>query len=180
MAMFTRVLERPEATTRVTSPRWRPSVNAVVLSLFLVVCEAAAVVAAMFEDTGPNSWYAGLDKPPFAPPSWLLTPAWGAFYAVMALAAWRVWRRLGPEPDRSRALVVFGVQLLLSAVWMPVFFGAQSPYLSLLVVAALWLAALATVLTFAPVDPWSAVMNLPYLAFVTLAAVFNAALIFTG
>jgi benzodiazapine receptor len=177
MTTFTRSLEGRDAATQAAATRWRPSANAVALTVFLVVCEAAAVVGALFAETGTDSWYAGLDKPSFAPPSSLLTPVWAATHAVMALAAWRVWRRLGPEPDRSRALVVWGVQLLLSALWMPVFFGAQAPYLSMLVVSALWLAALAVVLTFASVDPWSAVMNLPYIALVTYASACNAAII---
>jgi tryptophan-rich sensory protein len=95
----------------------------------------------------------------------------------MAYAAWRVWRRIGPEPDRSRALVVFGVQLLLNGLWAPVFFGAEAPWLAMLVIAALWIAVLAMLLTFAPVDPFAAVLTVPYLVWVTYAAVLNAAII---
>jgi benzodiazapine receptor len=177
MTTFTRSLEGRDAATQAAATRWRPSANAVALTVFLVMCGAAALAGALFAETGTDSWYADLDKPSFTPPASFLTPVWAAMYAVMALAAWRVWRRLGPEPDRSRALVVWGVELLLSALWMPIFFGAQAPYLSMLVVSALWLAALAVVLTFASVDPWSAVMNLPYLAVVTYASVWNAAII---
>jgi benzodiazapine receptor len=171
MAMFTRSLQGSETAIRVQ--RLRPSPNAVGFGVFLVLCAVAGVVGSAFADTGAGSWYDGIDKPSFTPPTWVFPPMWGVLYAAMAFGAWRVWRRIGPEPDRSRALVVFGVQLLLNALWTPVFFGAESPYLGLLVVAALWLAVLAMVLTFAPVDPVAAVVNVPYLLWVSFAFVLN-------
>jgi translocator protein len=183
MAMFTRSIEPREGATIERAPTderavgWRLSTNAMVLIAFVVLCEAAGVVGAMFTETGPDSWYAGLDKPAFNPPSWVFAPVWTVLYALMGFGAWRVWRRLGPEPDRSRALVVFGVQLLLNALWTPIFFGAEAPYLSMLVITALWLAVLGMLLTFAPVDPFAAVLNLPYFGWVTFAVAINAGIL---
>jgi tryptophan-rich sensory protein len=181
MAMFTRSLPGetlPLDDVSASAPRRRVPVNAIALAGFLVVCQGVGVVGALYTDTSRGSWYDGLEKPPFMPPSWAFPVAWTAIYALLALGAWRVWRRIGPEPDRSRALVVFGVQLLLNALWTPIFFGAESPELALLVIAALWIAVLAMVLTFAPVDPLAALVNVPYLGWVTFAAVLNAAIIF--
>jgi tryptophan-rich sensory protein len=173
MTTIARPAPRPE--TRVARPR--VSVNAIALVLFVVVCEGVGLVGAIYTDTEPGSWYDGLDKPPFAPPSWVFAPVWTALYALMAFGAWRVWRRSGPEPDRSRALVVFGAQLLLNALWVPVFFGSQTPLLAMLVIASLWLAVLGMLVTFAPVDPWAAVMNVPYFLWVTFAAALNAGIV---
>jgi tryptophan-rich sensory protein len=156
----------------------RPNrINAIALVLFVVVCEAVGVVGSTFTDTSPGSWFDQLEKPSFMPPNWAFPVAWTTLYAVMAYAAWRVWRRRGPEPDRSRALVVFGTQLLLNGLWAPVFFGAQAPWIAMLVMAGLWIAVLAMLLTFAPVDPLAAVLTVPYLAWVTFAAALNAAII---
>ena len=173
MALTTPTMPRQGTATR----RRHISTNAIAFVLFLLVCEGVGLVGALFVETGSASWYARLDKPGFSPPSWMFAPVWTALYALMALGAWRVWRRLGPEPDRSRALVIFGAQLLLVALWAPVFFGAESPTLGMLVIAALWLAVLAMLVTFAPVDPLAAVLNVPYFGWVTFAAVLNAGIL---
>jgi tryptophan-rich sensory protein len=182
MAMFTRSLTREARSAQQgdAAPgahRWHVSANALALAAFVLVCASAGLAGAMYTDTSSGSWYDRLDKPPFMPPSWAFPVAWTTIYALMALGAWRVWRRIGPEPDRSRALVVFGAQLLLNALWAPVFFGAQSPELGMLVIAALWIGVLSMILTFAPVDPLAATINVPYLGWVTFAAVLNAAIV---
>jgi benzodiazapine receptor len=173
MASVARSMTPAETVTE----RRRLPVNLVAFFVFLLVCEGAGLIGALFTDTGAGSWYDTLEKPPFNPPSWVFAPVWTVLYALMAYGAWRVWRRIGPEPDRSRALVVFGAQLLLNALWTPVFFGAESPLLAMLVISALWLGVLAMLLTFAPVDPIAALVNVPYLAWVTFAAALNAGIL---
>ena len=37
------------------------------------------------------SFYGQLERPPWAPPSWLFSPVWTALYILMAIAAWPVW-----------------------------------------------------------------------------------------
>jgi translocator protein len=182
MAMYTRSIPGEpglagvdESTTLASALRRRT--NALALVAFLVVCQGAGLIGAAYTDTGHGSWYEALEKPAFMPPTWAFPVAWTLAYTLMAYGAWRVWRRIGPEPDRSRALLVFGAQLLLNGLWAPVFFGAQSPWLAMVVIAALWIAVLAMVLTFAPVDPLAAVLNVPYFGWVGFAAVLNAAII---
>lgn len=181
MAMFTSSLTDEPRTldgSSSTATRWHVSTNALALAGFLLVCEGVGLIGALATDTSPGSWYDGLEKPSFMLPSWVSAVVATVLYALMALGTWRVWRRIGPEPDRSRALVVFGAQLLLNSLWAPIFFGAQSPELAMLVIAALWIAVLAMVLTFAPVDPLAATINVPYLGWVTFVAVVNASIIF--
>jgi tryptophan-rich sensory protein len=137
-----------------TRARMHVPVNAIALALFLAVCGGVALDAASYADTGPGTWYAALEKPSM-PPSWALHVAIAAGFVVLASTAWLVWRRAGPEPDRRVALGVFAVELVLTAAWAPVFFGQRSPEVAMLVIAALWLTALAMVLTYAPVEPWS-------------------------
>ncbi len=42
--------------------------------------------------TAPT-FYAQLDVPVWAPPSWLFGPVWTVLYLLMAIAAWLVWKR---------------------------------------------------------------------------------------
>lgn len=121
----------------------------------------------------PGTWYKKLDKPSWTPPDWLFPVAWLVLYIMMAVAAWRIWDFAG----FGIPLYVWGVQLVLNALWSAVFFGLRSPLLGLVEVSALWLSVAATIFTFATVDLFSAALLLPYLVWVSFAAALNGAIV---
>ena len=70
-------------------------------------------------------------------------------------------------------LTAFLVQLILNALWSPLFFGWHRPGWALVDILLLWLAVLATILTFRPVSRGAAWLLAPYLAWVSFASVLN-------
>ena len=144
----------------------------IALVLFFVACFGAAAIGAQFE---PGAWYAGLEKPPWNPPSWLFGPVWTVLYALMAVAGWLVWKAedAGAAGARRAGLVAFAVQLVLNAAWSWLFFGLHRPGAAFAEIMALWLAIAATLLLFRRVRPLAAALLLPYLAWVTFAAALN-------
>ncbi|MEQ8694948.1 MAG: TspO/MBR family protein [Bauldia litoralis] len=147
------------------------------LVLFLLLCYGAAFLGQ--QATAPNipTWYAGLEKPWFNPPNAVFPIAWGILYTLMAVAAWLVWRR--PASDRRmKALVAFGVQLVLNVAWSWAFFGLQNPLLGLVVIVPLLLAIAWMLSTFRSVSPLAALLTVPYLAWVAFATLLNAAIFF--
>jgi tryptophan-rich sensory protein len=142
--------------------------SALGLAGWLIVCFGAAAVGARFK---PGAWYAGLRKPSWTPPSWLFAPAWTLLYAMMAVAAWLVWRETG----LSREIGLFVLQLALNAVWSWLFFGLHRPGLAFADIVAMWLAILATLAAFWTVRPLASWLLIPYLAWVTFASALNAA-----
>lgn len=136
------------------------------LMLFVLVLGTLGLGAAMGGLTRPQiaGWYQGLAAPPFTPPNWVFAPAWTTLYALMAIAAWRVWLRAGVRP-----LGWWVVQLALNAAWTPAFFVLHRPWLALGVILALWLTILATIRAFRPVDGVASALLMPYLAWVTYA-----------
>lgn len=146
--------------------------SGLVLGVWLAVCFGAAVFGAQFM---PGAWYAGLRKPAWNPPNWIFGPVWTALYAMMAVAAWLVWRRVGWRVG-ARPLGTFLVQLILNAIWSAIFFGLQRPAFAFAEIVLLWVAILATVLGFRRVSPVAAWLLVPYLAWVSFAAVLNFSL----
>lgn len=120
-------------------------------------------------------WYAQLARPWFAPPNWVFGPVWTALYVAMALAAWLVWRT-PVSPARRAALVLFFVQLALNAIWSPVFFGLEAPRAALAVILALLVALALTVRQFFRCDRIAGWLLVPYLAWVSFAALLNGAI----
>ncbi len=119
------------------------------------------------------TWYAGLTKPWFTPPNWAFGPAWTFLYLLMAYAFWRILTRDGPPPDKRVAVIAFLVQIFLNGLWSFAFFGWRSPGAGLVVIAALWLAIVATILAFARLDRTAAWLLAPYLAWTTFASALN-------
>ncbi len=120
----------------------------------------------------PGAWYAGLNKPSWNPPAWIFGPVWAALYAMMAVAAWRIWLRGGFAANR-RALVLFIAQVALNAAWTPLFFGLQLPAIAFGEILLLWAAIAATMRAFLRVSRPAGWLLAPYLAWVSFAAALN-------
>lgn len=139
------------------------------LAGWLFVTFAAAALGGLFM---PGEWYAQLKKPAWNPPNWIFGPVWTTLYTMMAVAAWFVARRGGLMAQR-RALGWFLVQLILNALWSPLFFGLKNPALAFAEILLLWLAILATLRAFWMAHRLAGTLLLPYLAWVSFAAVLN-------
>lgn len=139
------------------------------LLVFLALTFGAAVVGSQF---GPGPWFEALQKPDWNPPNWVFAPVWTALYAMMAVAAWLVWRGGG----RRGPIVLFLLQLALNAAWSWLFFGLHRPDLALADIVLLWLAIVATLVAFARVSGGAAALMVPYLAWVSFATVLNASI----
>ena len=121
---------------------------------------------------GTQEEYASLDQPAWAPPSWLFGPVWTVLYALIAVAGWLVWRKAGWGP----ALGAWVTQLVLNAIWTPLFFGAGRYGLAFAEIVLMWLAIGVTVALFRRVSRPAALLLLPYWAWVTFAAALNFAI----
>jgi tryptophan-rich sensory protein len=133
---------------------------------FIAVCFVAASTGIFFR---PGAWYEGLAKPAWQPPKSVFAPAWTILYVLMAIAAWLVWRAQG----FGLPLTVFFVQLVLNALWSMIFFGRHRLDLAFYELVVLWIAIAATIVLFATVSGWAAVLLLPYIAWVTFAGALN-------
>ena len=152
------------------SGRWQRAVLG--LLVWLLVCFGAGLFGSRFM---PGEWYAQLAKPSWTPPDWLFGPVWTGLYAMMAVAAWLVWKAHGVR-KAALPLVVFVVQLVLNAAWTWLFFGLQRPVLAFLDITVMWIAILVTLVLFWRRNPIAGALMLPYLAWVTYAASLNFAL----
>lgn len=145
------------------------------LAAWIALCAAAAMLGSVFTSMSLESWYPGLRKPSFNPPNWVFGPVWTVLYLLMAVAAWRVWRKSAFSRGRL-ALTLFLLQLSLNVTWSLLFFGLRRPDAAFVEIIVLWLAILAATAAFARHDRPAAAMMTPYLLWVAFAAVLNLAL----
>jgi benzodiazapine receptor len=141
------------------------------LGWVLLTFAAAAVGAIASVNAG--EFYAELARPSWAPPAWLFGPVWTVLYALMAIAAWLVWRARGFAGART-ALVLFVAQLAANALWSWLFFAWQRGGLAFAEVLVLCSLILATIVAFQRISTVAAILLYPYLAW----SVFASALTF--
>ena len=136
----------------------------------VLLCEAAGVIGSVFTVSAIPGWYSALQKPWFTPPNWLFAPVWLTLYFLMGATLYLLW---GKRPQSGAALAAFAVQLVLNVAWSAVFFGAHELFYGFVVIAALWLAILATVAFSYRVSRSAAALLIPYIVWVTIASALN-------
>lgn len=143
--------------------------SGLMLIAWLVLCFAAAAIGGIGSANAPE-FFSALNRPDWAPPAWLFGPVWTVLYAMMAVAAWLVWK----TPDssqRSRALGVFVAQLALNTIWSWLFFAWRMGAVAFAEIIVLWLMIGLTTLLFWRLQRWAAILLLPYWAWVSFASV---------
>jgi tryptophan-rich sensory protein len=137
------------------------------------------LVGALFTtDDSINNWYANLSKPPFTPGNWLFGPVWTVLYILMGISVFLVWRKGLENKAVRNALLWFIVQLALNALWSPLFFGLRSTLLGLIDIFLLELAIIATLICFEEISRPATLLLVPYLGWVTFAAILNLSIYF--
>ena len=139
----------------------------ILLGVFLAV--VIGVGAAIGITTTPGDWYAALEKPPFNPPNWVFGPVWFALYVLIAIAGWRTALRA----PSSAAMALWIGQMVLNWAWSPTWFGLHLLWPAFVVIVAVLLTIIGFIWTTWRSDRASALMFLPYLAWVAFASTLN-------
>jgi len=154
------------------------------LIIAISISELAGIVGSFFTAsaiTGPStssglSWYAGIIKPDFNPPSWVFAPVWTVLYALMGISAFLIWKKGFGRREAKIALGIFLFQLVLNTLWSSIFFGLQNIGGAFIEIVFLWLAIIATIVAFAKISRPAAWLLTPYILWVTFAAYLNFAI----
>jgi tryptophan-rich sensory protein len=119
-----------------------------------------------------NPWFEGLVKPEWQPPGWAFPVAWTTLYVLMGLAVAMVIAARGAR-GRWLALGLFVVQLALNLAWSPLFFRMHRIMDAFWLLIAILVVAIVTTVAFGRVRRVAAWLMLPYLVWLSFAAVLN-------
>jgi tryptophan-rich sensory protein len=146
------------------------------LAASLIVCQLAGLLGSLFTTPAISTWYQTLNKPSFTPPSWLFAPVWIGLYLLMGISLFLVWKKKEQDLRVNEALMIFFIQLILNAFWSIAFFRLRSPLLGLVNIIFLWMGILLTIQKFFKISRNGALLLLPYLLWVSFAALLNFSL----
>lgn len=119
-----------------------------------------------------SDWYSNLNKPHVFPPNWLFAPVWTFLFILIGISFYMVWENNFGK-NKSQAVVVYSVQLLLNLLWSFFFFYLQSPFLGLINIIILWFAILLNIKVFYDVSKTAGLLLVPYILWVTFATYLN-------
>ena len=121
-----------------------------------------------------GTWYTTLNQPAFNPPNWVFGPVWTTLYLLMGISFYRIWC-LPISKERTDAMKVFGVQMILNFFWSLIFFKWHFIGLALMEIIVMWMMIATMIHLFRKLDTVAGWMNVPYLLWVTFASVLNGA-----
>lgn len=149
----------------------KPFFKTLVVSLVIVAIVALIGSAVNYD----MNWYES-SKPSFSPPDWLFGVVWTILYIMIAFSLAFAWTSAKKTQKRKLSLL-FGVNLAANAIWTIIFFGMHLPLLALVDLAIIWLSIILIIVFTWKIDKRAAWFLVPYLVWVSLAAVLNAAFV---
>ena len=152
---------------------WRSDARG--LAAFVAACLAISAIGGWITAQSVGTWYQTLRKPFFNPPDWVFAPVWTLLYLAIAIAGWRVWRRVGVA-GAPVAMACYALQLALNLAWSFLFFGGRIIGGALAEILILLVAIVVNAAVFRPIDRIAAWLLAPYAAWVAFAALLNFAL----
>ena len=145
------------------------------LAIFIGICLGAGGLGAIATTPEIDGWYRTVAKPTWNPPNSVFGPVWTTLFVMMAVAVWLVWRPAGFIAAKV-PLLLFTAQLALNVAWSWIFFGLHQPGWAFVEIVILWLAIAATTRAFFQRSKLAGWLLVPYLAWVSFAAVLNFAI----
>lgn len=123
--------------------------------------------------SGNNEWYQTLQKPAFTPEPWVFAPVWTLIYTLMAISLFMFLNTPYDINYKKWGLIFFTLQIILNALYMPVFFGQQSLEGGFVITIFLLIALTFTIIEFYKNSKFSACLLIPYLIWGIFAAVLS-------
>ena len=118
--------------------------------------------------------YGTLRTPPLSPPAVLFPIVWTTLYVLMGVSSARVWLRRHRDPKAAdNGLSAYILSLAFNFVWSILFFNLRQFFFAFIWLLVLLYLILRTVLAYRKVAPTAALLQLPYLLWVTFAGYLN-------
>jgi benzodiazapine receptor len=143
------------------------------LILSILICQMAGIIGSIITASSVASWYPTLVKPSFTPPGSYIGLIWIVLFTLMGISLFLIWRMAPSNPKARIALYLFAAQFVVNVLWNVAFFGMRSPLSGLIVIGILWILILITMIKFWPINKTAALLLIPYIVWISIAAYLN-------
>lgn len=119
---------------------------------------------------GNMSVYEEVIRPPLSPPPILFPIVWTLLYTLMGISSAMIYNTVGRVP------FIYYLQLFVNFIWPIIFFNMQAFLFAFIWILLLWVLIIAMIAEFYTINKTAALLQLPYLLWVTFAAYLNFAI----
>ena len=147
----------------------------VLLFVCIMIPITIGSIAAVITRDGMES-YQMMRQPMLAPPAWLFPVVWTVLYILMGISSYRIMIADVDKKQKEQAILLYEYQLAVNFLWPTFFFHFEWYLFSFFWLILLWILVFLMIWSFWKIDKWAAILNLPYLVWLTFAGYLNLAI----
>ena len=147
--------------------------NLKIYGFWILLSEGVGILSGLLSRAGTEAFGQTVAQPPLSPPAILFPVVWTVLYALMGIGAARVYMQ-PDSPARTRGLNLFVTQLVVNFFWSLIFFNAQAYGFAVIWLLLLWVLVILMTLSFYKTDRPAALLQIPYILWLTFAAYLAA------
>ena len=138
-----------------------------------VVVFAIAYIGSLFTSSAvQSSWYQEI-KPALTPPNYVFPIVWNILFLLIALSLAFSWINSKNKGEKRSVMIVFGINLILNALWSVLYFGFKQQLWAFFDIILILISIIYMIAITRKIDRKSAWMLVPYLVWVSFAALLN-------
>lgn len=121
--------------------------------------------------------YKEIITPPLAPPGILFPIVWTVLYVLMGISAAMIYKsRAESYKDVLSALTTYASSLVVNFAWSIIFFNLKAFLLAFIWLLFLLYLVIRTIISYKPINPVAAYLQIPYAVWVLFAGYLNFAI----
>ncbi len=121
--------------------------------------------------SGSMDIYSSVETPSLSPPSIVFPIVWTILFTLMGISSARVFIANGYK--WNNALTVYVMQLAVNFLWSIIFFNIRAFLFAFIWLILLWVLIIVKIKGFYKYDKAAAILQIPYLLWVTFAGYLN-------
>lgn len=106
-------------------------------------------------------------RPTLAPPAFLFPIVWTILFILMGISSAIIYK--SNEKSSSEALTIYAIQLVVNFFWSIIFFNLRNYLFALIWILLLWFLIIFMIYKFYGINKTAALLQIPYLLWVTFA-----------
>ncbi len=137
------------------------------------------IFGVMFTPSHSNDvWYNSLNNSVLTPDGWVFGVVWTILYFLLGVALFLIMNNEKTRYSKTKAYLLFVVQMILNAAWTYLFFGLNMVGAALLVLVALIAISIWMMVAFKSISKGAYYLVWPYLIWLCFALYLNGTIMF--
>lgn len=141
-----------------------------------IVCLTVGGLSGFATAGSIDSWYETINKSFFNQPNWVFGPVWTILYALIGVSLGIIWSKRLEQKAVKKALIVFGIHLVLNGLRSILFFGLQQPAWAFVEIIVLLISIFYFTNLFYIITPIAGWLQVPYILWVSFASLLNGSI----